>query len=187
MKNLGVSLDLRATPEKILFHTGFLKGQGVPLHRIRAGHLTLHVNEICRKARLSAERGRQLHAASSFPAVADEPSVIPIPDPPQPIAAEPAVPPPAVEKKYRLPSGQKVPPAHLHQRAAEKYSEVRGPEEQGAEPAAVPPLVQPVPAKGAPEPPLPPEGDDGEALRQRELNLDGLIPPPLGEVASKAL
>ena len=29
MKNLGVSLDLRGTPEKILFHTGFLKGQGV--------------------------------------------------------------------------------------------------------------------------------------------------------------
>ena len=180
MKNLGVSLDLRGTPEKILFHTGFLKGQGVPLHRNRAGHLTLDVSEICRKARLSAERGRQLHAASSFPAVADEPSVIPIPDPPQPIAAEPAVPPPAVEKKYRLPSGQKVPPAHLHQRAAErKYPEVRGLEEQGAEPAAVPPPVQPVPAKGAPEPPLPPEGDDGEALPQRELNLDGLIPPPL--------
>ena len=77
MKNLGVSLDLRGTPEKILFHTGFLKGQGVPLHRNRAGHLTLDVNEICKKARLSAARGRQLHAASSFPAVADEPSVIP--------------------------------------------------------------------------------------------------------------
>ena len=28
MKNLGVSLDLRGKPEKILFHTGFLKGQG---------------------------------------------------------------------------------------------------------------------------------------------------------------
>ena len=93
MKNLGVSLDLRGTPEKILFHTGFLKGQGVPLHRNRAGHLTLDVNEICRKARLLAERGRQLHAASSFPAVADEPSVIPIRDPLQPIAAEPAIPP----------------------------------------------------------------------------------------------
>ena len=66
MKNLGVSLDLRGTPEKILFHTGFLKGQGVPLHRNRAGHLTLDVNEICRKARLSADKGRQLHAASSF-------------------------------------------------------------------------------------------------------------------------
>ena len=26
---------------------------------------------------------------------------------------------------------------------------------------------------------LPPEGDEGEALPQRELNLDGLIPPPL--------
>ena len=54
MKNLGVSLDLRGTPEKILFHTGFLKGQGVPLHRNRAGHLTLDVNEICKKASLSA-------------------------------------------------------------------------------------------------------------------------------------
>ena len=81
MKNLGVSLDLRGTPEKILFHTGFLKGQGVPLHRNRAGHLTLDVNEICRKAKLSANKGRQLHAASSFPAVADEPSVIPLQDP----------------------------------------------------------------------------------------------------------
>ena len=98
--------------------------------------------------------------------------MIPIPDPPRPIAAEPVAPPPAVEKKYRLPPGQKVPQAHLHQRAAErKHSEARGLEEQGAEPAAVPPPVQPVPVKGAPEPPLPPEGDDGEALPQRELNL----------------
>ena len=149
MKNLGVSLDLRGTPEKILFHTGFLKGQGVPLHRNRASHLTLDVNEICRKAKLSADKGRQLHAASSFPAVADEPSVIPIHDPLQPIAAEPAIPPPATEKKYRLPAGQKVPPAQLHQRTAERNKvEVRGPEEQGAEPAAVPPPpVHPVPAK----------------------------------------
>ena len=76
-KNLGVSLDLRGTPEKILFHTGFLKGQGVPLHRNRAGHLTLDVNEICKKAKISADKGRQLHAASSFPAVADVPSEIP--------------------------------------------------------------------------------------------------------------
>ena len=180
MKNLGVSLDLRGTPEKILFHTGFLKGQGVPLHRNRAGHLTLDVNEICRKAKLSADKGRQLHAASSFPAVGDEPSVIPIPDPPQPIAAEPAIPPPAAEKKYRLPTGQKVPPAQLHQRTAERNKpEVKGPEEKGAEPAAVPPPVHQVPAEGAPEPPLPPEGDEGEAPPQREMNLDGLIPPPL--------
>ena len=49
MKNLGVSLDLRGTPEIILFHTGFLKGQGVPLHRNPAGHLTLYVMDICRK------------------------------------------------------------------------------------------------------------------------------------------
>ena len=87
MKNLGVSLDLRGTPEKILFHTGFLKGQGVPLHRNRAGHLTLDVNEICKKAKVSADKGRQLHAASSFPAVADVPSEIPSQDPPQSITA----------------------------------------------------------------------------------------------------
>ena len=73
-----------------------------------------------------------------------------------------------------------MPPAQLHQRTAERNKpEVKGPEEQGAEPAAVPPPVHPVPAEGAPEPPLPPEGDEGEALPQRELNLDGLIPPPL--------
>ena len=94
MKNLDVSLDLRGTPEKILFHTGFLKGQGVPLHRNRAGRLPLDVNEICKKAKLSADRGRQLHVASSFPAVADVPSEIPSHDPPQPVAAEPAIPPP---------------------------------------------------------------------------------------------
>ena len=50
MKNLGVSLDLRGTLVRILFHTGFLKGQGVLLHRNSAGHLTLDVNEICKKA-----------------------------------------------------------------------------------------------------------------------------------------
>ena len=77
MKNLGVSLDLRGTPERILFHTGFLKEQGVPLHRNRAGHLTLDVVEICKKAKASAHKGGQLHAASSFPATADEPSEIP--------------------------------------------------------------------------------------------------------------
>ena len=165
MKNLGVFLDLRGTPEKILFHTGFLKGQGVPLHCNRAGHLTLDVNEICRKAKLSADKGRQLHAASSFPAVADVPLEIPSHDPPRPVAAEPAIPPLAGEKRYRLLAGQKVPP---------------GPEEQGAEPpAAVPPLVPPEPAEGAPVPPLPQEGEEGEVLPQGELNLDGLIPPPL--------
>ena len=47
MKNLGVSLDLRGTPEKIVFHTGFLKGQGVLLHRNRAGHLTLNGKKTC--------------------------------------------------------------------------------------------------------------------------------------------
>ena len=188
MKNLGISLDLRGTPEKILFHTGFLKGQGVPLHRNRAGHLTLDVNEICKKAKLSADKGRQLHAASSFPAVADVPSETPSHDPPQPVAAEPAIPPPAGEKRYRLPAGQKVPPAQLHQRADQRAAErnkpeVKGPEEQGAEPAAaVPPLVPPVPAEGAPVPPLPQEGEEGEVLPQGELNLDGLIPPPLAKL-----
>ena len=95
--------------------------------------------------------------------------MIPIPDPPQPIAAEPAIPPPAAEKKHRLPTGQKVPPAQLHQRTAERNKpEAKGPEEKGAEPAAVPPPVHQVPAEGAPEPPLPPEGDEGEALPQRD-------------------
>ena len=174
-----------ADEEPWCFHAGFLKGQGVPLHRNRAGHLTLDVNEICKKAKLSADKGRQLHAASSFPAVADVPSEIPSHDPPQPIAAEPAIPPPAAEKKYRLPAGQKVPPAQLHQRADQRTAErnkpeVKGPEEQGAEPAAaVPPLVPPVPAEGAPVPPLPQEGEEGEVLPPGELKLDGLIPPPL--------
>ena len=180
MKNLGVSLDLRGTPEKIVFHTGFLKGQGVPLHRNRAGHLTLDVNEICKKARLSADRGRPLHAASSFPAVADEPLVVPVPEPPPLAAAEPVNPQPAVEKRYRLPSGQKVPPAHLHQRAAERRQpEAQGREEQGAEPAAVPPPVQQRVAKGAPSQPQPPEHEESEILPHGELSLDGLIPPPL--------
>ena len=73
-----------------------------------------------------------------------------------------------------------MPPAQLHQRAAERNKpEVKGPEEKGAEPAAVPPPVPPVPAEGAPEPPLPQEGEEVEVLPQGELNLDGLIPPPL--------
>ena len=50
MKDLGVSLDLRGSPQRILFHTGFLKGQGVPLHHNCAGHLTL-------KAKASAGNG----------------------------------------------------------------------------------------------------------------------------------
>ena len=76
------------------------------------------------------------------------PSEIPSQDPPQPIAAEPAIPPPATEKRYRLPAGQKVPPAQLHQSADQRGAvrnkpEVKGPEEQGAEPeAAVPRLAQ---------------------------------------------
>ena len=188
MKNLGVSLDLRGTPEKILFHTGFLKGQGVPLHRNRAGHLTLDVKEICKQAKTSAYRGRPLHASSSFPAVADVPKETPSQDPPQPIAAEPAIPQPATEKRYRLPAGQKVPQAHLHQKVAKRNKpEVKGPEEKGAEPtAAVPPLVPPIPAEGAPEPPLPQKGDEVAVLPQGDLNLDGLVPPPLVKEATPA-
>ena len=67
MKNLGVSRDLCGTREKILFHTGVLKGQGVPLHRNQAGHLTLNVKDICEKGRASAHGGWRLNAASSFP------------------------------------------------------------------------------------------------------------------------
>ena len=45
----------------------------------------------------------------------------------------------------------------------------------------VPPPVRPVPAEGAPLPPLPPEGEE-EVLPQRELNLDGLVLPPLAKL-----
>ena len=123
MKNLGVSLDLRGTPEKILFHTGFLKGQGVPLHRNRAGHLTLDVLEICKKAKTSAHRGRALHASSSFPAVADVPSETPSQDPPQPIAAEPAIPQPATEKRHRPPAGQSATSTATSTCRSENYHE----------------------------------------------------------------
>ena len=77
-----------------------------------------------------------------------------------------------------------MPPAQLHQRADQRTAvrnkpEVKGPEERGAEPvAAVPPPVQPGPAKGAPLRTLSPEGEE-EVLPQGELNLDGLVPPPL--------
>ena len=161
MKNLSVSLDLRGTPERILFHTGFLKGQGVPLHCNRAGHLTLDVMEICRKARASAHKGRQLNAASSFPATADEPSEIPSQSAQPQVAAELVPPQPGAEKKYRLPSGQKLPATDLHKRADQRAAvrreaiEVKGQEEKGAEPgAAEPPPVPPdVPVEGAPFPP----------------------------------
>ena len=106
MKNLGVPLDLRGTPERILFHTGFLKGQGVPLHRNRAGHLTLNVMDICREAKASAGNGRRLHVASSFPATADVPSEDSLTECTATSSCEPAPPQPAAEKKYRLPSGQ---------------------------------------------------------------------------------
>ena len=196
MKNLGVSLDLQGTPERILFHTRFLQGQGVPLQRNRAGHLTLNVMDICRKAKASAGNGRRLHVASSFPATADEPSATPSQSAQPQVAAEPAPPQPAAEKKYRLPSGQKVPAADLYKRTDQRFAvrrepvEVRGPEERGAEPsAAEPPLVPPVvPVEGASPVPQPPEGED-EVLPDRELNLDGLVPPPLarrGQTTSAA-
>ena len=51
---------------------------------------------------------------------------------------------------------------------------MRGAEPAAAEPLPVPPVV-PDPAKGAPQPP---EGED-EVLRDREFNLDGMVPPPL--------
>ena len=123
MKNLGVSLDLRGTHEQT--HTLFLKGRGVPLLRNRAGYPTLNVKNICKRARASAHKGRQLHAASSFPAIADapEPASLRLVQPPA--MSEPVPPPPAIEKKYRLPSGQKLPAAHLHKRAAERIAERR--------------------------------------------------------------
>ena len=97
----GCIFDLRGTPDSILFHTGFLKRQGVPRHRNRAGHLTLDGKEICRKARASAHKGRQLQAASSFPAKADEPLEIPSQSAQPQVAAEPVPPQPAAEKKYQ--------------------------------------------------------------------------------------
>ena len=186
MKNLGVSLDLRGTPERILFHTGFLKGQGVPLHRNRAGHLTLNVMEICRKAKASAHKVLQLHAASIFPATAVEPSENPSQSAQPPIAAGAGIPQPATEKKCRLPSGQKLPAPDLYKRADQRAAvrrqppEVKGQEEKGAEPSAAvpPPVLVEVPAEGAPLPPHPPQGED-EVLPEGELNLDGLVPPPL--------
>ena len=68
MKNLGVSLNLRRTPQRIVFNQGFLKGQEIPLHRNRSGHLILDVKEFCRRASAWAKEGRQLDAASNFPA-----------------------------------------------------------------------------------------------------------------------
>ena len=177
------------TPERILFHTGFLKGEGVPLHRNRAGHLTLDVMEICRKARASAHKGRQLQAASSFPATADEPSEVPSQSAPPPVAAEPVVPPPAIEKKYRLPSRQKMSAADLYKRTEQRAAtrrqpvEVKGQEEPEA--AVPPPVPVEVPVKGAPLPPHPPQGED-EVLPERELNL-GSCAATTGETTPETL
>ena len=54
---------------------------------------------------------------------------------------------------------------------------MRGAEPVAAELLPVPPVV-PEPAEGAPPVPQPPEGED-EVLPDRELNLDGIVPPPL--------
>ena len=67
LKNLGVSLDLGGTPERIIFHQGLLKGHGVPLHRNRASRLTLNVRDSCEKAKASAHKGRQLHCCQQLP------------------------------------------------------------------------------------------------------------------------
>ena len=138
--------------------------------------------DICRKASASAGNGGRLHVASSFPATADEPAATSSQDAQPPIAAEPVPPQPATEKKYRLPTGQK-----LHKRTTERVAERRQPVEargsgmRGAEPVAAEPLPVPpvpVPVEGAPPVPQPPEGED-EVLPDRELNLDGIAPPPL--------
>ena len=44
MKNLGVSLICEDRLRGCCFIQAFLKGQGVPLHRNRAGHLTLNLS-----------------------------------------------------------------------------------------------------------------------------------------------
>ena len=55
---------------------------------------------------------------------------------------------------------------------------MRGAELVAAEPLPAPPAA-PVPVEGAPPPvPQPPEGED-EVLPDRELNLDGIVPPPV--------
>ena len=115
--------------------------------------------------------------------VTPEPASLPSVQPP--VAAELVLPPPDSEKKYRLPSGPKMPAAHLYKRAAERTTERReAAGERGAEPVgAAPPPAEPVdphvPQEVAPPPvPLPPDGDE-EVLPDRELNLDGMVPPPL--------
>ena len=79
-----------------------------------------------------------------------------------------------------------MPAADLCKRTAERTAgrreavEVRETGMKGAEPVgAEPPPAAHVPVEGAPPPvPQPPEGED-EVLPDRELNLDGIGPPPL--------
>ena len=124
----------------------------------------MSVRDVCEKARASAYKGRQLHAASSFPATADIPEPASLPRVQPPTAAELVPPPPAIQKKYRLPSG---------------CWRERGAEPVGAVPPPAQQAVPHVPQEAAPLPVLlPPEGDE-EVLPDRELNLDGLVSPPL--------
>ena len=187
MKNLGASLDLRGTSEKIVFHTGFLKGQGVPLHRNRAGHLTLNVKDICKQDKASAHKDGQLHAASSFPGGSRYTRVSFLTKCP---ASRPSS---CCGCASTTGCCEEVSPAfraaaHLYKHAEERAAEreeaagererERGPEPQGAVPPPAQAVVPPVPGQEAalsvPQPP----GDD-EALPDRELNLDGMVPPPL--------
>ena len=90
------------------------------------------------------------------------------------------------EKKYRLPSGQKMPAADLYKRADQRAAvtrepvEAKGQEEIGAEAKSCGTSSSSTSCSCRRPPPVPqpPEGE-GEVLPDRELNLDGLVPPPL--------
>ena len=105
----------------------------------------MNVKNICEGDKASAHKGRQLHAASSFPAIADTPESASLPSVQPPAAAEPVPPPPATEKKYRLPSGQQSPTAHLYKRTEERVAERRGAEPAGTVPPPAQAVVPPAP------------------------------------------
>ena len=124
--------------------------------------MTLSVKDICEQARASAQGS--LHAASSFTATADIPEPASLPSVQPPVAAEPVLPPPATEKKYRLPSRQKMPAAHQYKCAAERAAErreVAG--ERGAEPVGAAPPLQ----------------HNQLFLMYHKRLLDDMVPPPL--------
>ena len=119
MHNVGVSLDLRGSPERTLFHTGFLKGQGVPLHH-SAGHLTLNVMDICRKPRhQQAMEGVFMSPAASQPPLMSRRQLRHRVLSHQRLRSRHHRN-RRKEKKYRLPSGQRVPAADLYKRTAER-------------------------------------------------------------------